>query len=179
MHDHSSDKDTRRAWLQQYSSPCADGRSLRSRKTELVDSLRPELDRSRNSSAVLGTELMYMSHTWSGESRSSSFCLIFRFFSMFLRLCLNSRIVLVYLLMVVTEEAMQAVNELQAKLEETTSRGFQIRSLFIVIKQSGIIKDRTCKTQKHACQKFLQSGFISHNYDVYLKISFLKFQFII
>ncbi len=37
---------------------------------------------------------------------------------MFLRLCLNSRIVLVYLLMVVTEEAMQAVKELQAKLEE-------------------------------------------------------------
>lgn len=115
--------------LQQYSSPCGDGRSLRSRKTELVESLRPELDRSRNSSAVLGTELMYMSHTWSGESRSSSFCLIFRFFSMFLRLCLNSRIVLVYLLMVVTEEAMQAVKELQAKLEEKRQEGFKSTSV--------------------------------------------------
>ncbi len=129
-------KDTRRAWcrwwrLQQYSSPCGDGRSLRSGRLSLrracvqnwtgPETPRPCWGRSWCTCPTPGLESP--GPAASAWSSGSSQC--------FLRLCLNSRIVLVYLLMVVTEEAMQAVKELQAKLEEKTSRGFQINICLI------------------------------------------------
>ncbi|KAJ7989468.1 hypothetical protein DPEC_G00304860 [Dallia pectoralis] len=64
-----------------------------------------------------GTAVMYISHICSVKSSSNCFCLIRSFFSMFRRLYLNSRMVLVYLFSAVTAEPMQVAKEPHARLE--------------------------------------------------------------
>lgn len=85
-------------------------------RTEMVARWRRLLNACVGSSVVFWKEFTYTLQTFSGAVGSGNLYWILKLLSSFLLLCLNSRMVFVYLLMVVTAAAMQQAKEVHARL---------------------------------------------------------------
>lgn len=85
-------------------------------RTEIVARWRRLLNACAGSSVVFWKEFTYTLQTFSGAVYSGNLYWILKLLSSFFLLCLNSKMVFVYLLIVVTAAAIQQAKEVHARL---------------------------------------------------------------
>lgn len=85
-------------------------------RTEIVPRWCKSFTGCAQSSVVLWKEFTYTLQAFCGAAWSGNLHLIFKLLSSIFLLCLNSKIVFVYLLIVVTAAAIQQAKEAQARL---------------------------------------------------------------
>lgn len=99
-------------------------------RTEIVARWRKLLIACAGSSVVFWKEFTYTLQTFSGAVWSGKLYWILKLLSSFFLLCLNSKIVFVYLLIVVTAAAMQQAKEVHARLWAKEKKLSEVRRTF-------------------------------------------------